>query len=362
MERRYDFAVLGRGRLGNGILQQLFDAEEAVLVPPFPVSDRGADAAALLALIPGNPGSGLAAWPWMQRAGLLVHGPAWAARMPETFAAVTTGDLLIQIVRRPDEHIVALWRHVVRHRATLAYGGDAPDANWIVALDSLVDLDRFLAEHAQTCRHHALGAPAAAGFGRWLALDFADLMPERIDGAIDALFGALGGAFSGERAPLRRIERTVAKHYLSASISVVELFGARLPVKLGYPGDIDPNHEERFEHELCRIEPAAAAALAPQSFALEPRPLALFTSLTGYAVLPWRLRRRLEAEEGWRRLMVERIVPIWSSRADRVERRVAALLDGVDTERLRRGILPLIAEDRARFRASHPKVGVDWSA
>jgi hypothetical protein len=360
--RPYDFAVLGRGRLGNGVLQLMFDGEEAVFVPPFPVSDRAADAAGLLALTPGNPGSNLAPWPWIMRTGLLIHGPAWVGRIAETLAEATTGDLLIQIVRRPDDHMVALYRHVVRHRATLAYGGAGVDANWAAGLAQLHDLDRFLAEFGDTCRYHAIGAPAAAGFRRWLAIDFTELMPERIDGAIDGIFGALGGAYSGDRAPLRQIERTIAKHYLSASITVVDLFGARVPVKLGHPGDIDPNHEERFEQELCRLEPEEVAPFQPSTFALEPRPLALLTSRGAYSVMPWRLRRRIAADDGWRRLMTERILPAWSGNADRVERRVAAHMAQVDLDRLRRAILPLIAEDLSQFRVVHPKVGVDWTA
>lgn len=360
MSRLYNFAILGRGRLGNGLLQTMFDGCENVFVPGFVFSDQAEGTAQLSSLVPGNPGSGLAPWPWIARTGLLVHGPVWRDRLGEVLPAVTTRELLVQMVREPRAHITASYRHDVRTQVTtrLLYGQTPPDdANW---LNRLADLDRFLGEQSHFCRYHALAAGFAAAFRRHMVVDFADIMPDRIDTFIGTLFAAIGTQFTGGMAPLRRIDRTLPLHYMTHSQRRIDVYGVSLDVIIAYAGEPDPNRTHLFDHELARVEHEDAVRGRSPAIELEAKPLALRTSASRYLSLPLRLRRRIEAENLFGRLFREQMLPEWLAKSELAERTAGMVIKRADLAYLERRILAVEAADLEMFLNHHPELRATW--
>ncbi len=359
----FDFVVAARGILGNAVLQHLFNGCTRVFVPDYYDVDRQTDATGLAALAPGAATG--QAWPWLVRTGLLLHGPIWWSNAAEALGRVTTGALLVQMVREPRQHIVSQYRVSVRVTCTELVLAGADEAERRRRLDALADLDRFLDDHARFCRYEEVLAPIRPVFRRTLALDLAETLPDRLDGFVARLFEAIGTDYDGDPAPLRRKLQTPVVHYLSHSGMVLDLAGHGVPVLMFPCADADEGPRRQFDHELARADiQALLAGRSPTEPAttleFEDRPLGLFTPLASYAGMPPALRRAAGRLRLFERHLRDALFPQWLARAEEMEAMAQTLLDRADLDRLRAGLMARIADDLPRFLAREPRFREMW--
>ncbi len=358
MTNLFDFVIVARGRVGNSVTQRMMDGSDGIFVPPFSTLDVTHDAQAVLALMPGNPGFPMKAWPWIQKTGLLLHNPrAWLGRMAEVLPQVTTRDLLVQLVREPREHAEALFRHIVRIRAAEVIVGNAPaSASW---MNEVSDMEAFFERFHTIFRYHALTADLLPQFKRHLVIDFQDLLPERIEQTIPPLFEAIGIPYRGDTGTLKAIERSVARTYMLYSKRPVDVYGYPLDVLINYAGAVDPYLDDFFDHEIARLDAAEVLAGRQLVLEFEPKPFAWQVNASRYFAIPRAVRERLEGS-GALREMFRTVLQQWLDKSDHAERTARMIVKRTDLARVSDRALELVGEDLDLFLRDRPELRAAW--
>jgi hypothetical protein len=354
----FDFVIAARGILGNAVLQHLFNGCTRTFVPDYYEVDRQDGADGLLALAPGAATG--QPWPWVGKTGLLLHGPVWWPNAADVLGRVTTGALLVQMVREPRAHILSQFRVAVRVTCTELVLSGADEAERKRRLGELADLDRFLDRFAYICRYEDAVAPIRPLFRQVLALDLAETLPERLPSFIARLFDAIGIGYDGDPAPLRRKLQTPVVHYLSHSGMVIDLLGHQLPVLMFPCADPDEGPRRQFSHELARVDASVLLAGRTTTLEFEDRPIGLFTPLGSYAGVPPALRRAATRRRIFEQHLQQGMFPQWLARAEEMEAMARVLIDGVDVARLQSGLMARIADDLPRFLAREPRLREKW--
>jgi hypothetical protein len=339
-----------------GLLQELFDRTEHVLVPGYPVTDAADGGDALLGLFPGN--DGREPWPWIARSGLILHQPSWHARQVDIVRQITAGTLLVQIVRNPRLEIVELYRKKIRGTVmTLAAAGQNPESStW---LERVRDLDAFLAAESIRCCYAAEATDFGGLFRQHLVFDA--LRGKGIEPTIARLCEALDIPVATEINDLRRYESPTALDYLRSSETTLNICGLPLPVMIAYTDDSNPKGNHSFDLELSRVEASDAIADKRITFALEPRQLSLRVSTRDWVGVPTRVRRRLEREGTLASLFRETLLPNWFVRAEAIHQIVQRVLAQIDLDYLRRRVIEIIAPDLEKFLQTHPDLREAWA-
>ncbi len=358
MTNLFDFVIVARGRVGNSVTQRMMDGCDGIFMPPFSTLDLTKDAEAVLALMPGNPGASMKAWPWVQKTGLLVHNPRpWVNRMEEVLPHVTTRDLLIQLVREPREHAAALFVHTVRTRASEIIVGNAPSpSTW---MNEISDPEKFFEQFGKIFRYQTLTADLSPQFRRHLVIDFQDLLPERVERTIPLLFEAVGIPHRGDPGPLKAIERSVARTYMLYSKRTVDIYGYPLDLLINYAGAVDPYLTGFFDHDLARIDAAEVIAGRDLVLDFEPKPFAWQVNASRYFAIPRAVRERLE-RSGALREMFRTVLQQWLDKSDHAERTTRMIVKRTDLARVSDRALELAGEDIDLFLKDRPELRAAW--
>jgi hypothetical protein len=264
------------------------------------------------------------------------------------------------MVRDPRAHAAALFTHTVRHRIADTLINNAPVAdkdNW---LNRVGDIDLVLAELTPHLRFYAVSQEFSALFRRHIWFDFAGLAPDRIDRFIARLFEEIGTPFTGDIAPLREIEHSVARLYMLYSRRKIDVCGLPIEVVINYAGAQDPFASDYFDYELARVDHAEVLSGRSLAFDLAPKPLILQTNASEYFALPSALRRMTE-REGVMQQFLRETLPIWLTKSDTAERTTQMVLKRTDMARVVHRGLEIAAPDVEALLRSHPELCATWN-